>query len=86
VAKLNFSSQVNSLKRYEIIHKTYIEIDEKKTEAAAVSKADMVIVGSTGVNTAPPPPPKIFNANHPFIFLICDNRTNAIVFTGRFVK
>ncbi len=70
-----------------IIHKTFIEIDEKKTEAAAVTKVDMVVVGyGGGGNPPPPPPPKIFNADHPFIFLILDERTNAILFTGRFVK
>ncbi len=86
--KADFSgiSATDSLKIGEIIHKTFIEIDEKKTEAAAVSKVDMVIIGYGGGVSPPPPPPKIFNANHPFIFLIKDNRTNAIIFTGRFVK
>jgi serpin B len=78
-------SSIDSLKIDEIIHKTFIEIDEKKTEAVAVSKVDMVIVGYGGGNP-PPPPPKVFNADHPFIFLIKDNRTNAILFAGRFVK
>jgi serpin B len=79
-------SSIDSLKIDEIIHKTFIEIDEKKTEAVAVSKVDMVIVGYGGGNPPPPPPPKVFNADHPFIFLIKDNRTNAILFAGRFVK
>jgi len=79
-------SATDSLKIGEIIHKTFIEIDEKKTEAVAVSKVDMVVVGYGGGNPPPPPPPKVFNADHPFIFLIKDNRTNAILFTGRFVK
>ena len=77
----------DSLKISEIIHKTFIEIDEKKTEAAAVTKVDMVVIGyGAGGDPPPPPPPKIFNADHPFIFLIVDNRTNVILFTGRFVK
>jgi serpin B len=80
-------SITDSLKIGRIIHKTFIEIDEKKTEAAAVTKADMVVIGyGTGGDPPPPPPPKIFNADHPFIFLIVDNRNNAIIFTGRFVK
>jgi serpin B len=79
-------SSIDSLKIDEIIHKTFIEIDEKKTEAVAVSKVDMVIVGYGRGNPPPPPPPKVFNADHPFIFLIKDKRTNAILFTGRFVK
>lgn len=86
--KADFSgiSSKDSLKIGEIIHKTFIEIDERKTEAAAVSKVDMVVVGYGGGNPAPPPPPKIFNANHPFVFLIKDNRTKAILFMGRYVK
>jgi serpin B len=79
-------SQTDSLKISRIIHKTFIEIDEKKTEAAAVTKVDMVVIGyGTGGDPTPPPAPKIFNADHPFIFMIIDNRTDAILFTGRFV-
>lgn len=77
----------DSLKIDQIIHKTFIELDEKRTEAAAVSKVDMVITGYGGSGEPPPPPaPKVFNANHPFVFLIVDNRTRAIIFIGRFVK
>ena len=77
----------DTLKISRITHKTFIEVDENKTEAAAVTKVDMVEVGYGAVdNPPPPPPPKIFNADHPFIFLIMDNRTGAIIFTGRFVK
>ncbi len=77
-------SKVDSLTIGEIIHKTFIEIDEKKTEAAAIT--EIVIFGYGGGTPAALPPPKIFNANHPFIFMIVDNRTNAILFIGRFVK
>jgi serpin B len=77
-------SRTDALKINKITHKTFIEVNEKTTEAAAVTKVDMVVVGY-GAGGDPPPPPKIFNANHPFIFLIKDNRTGAIVFTGRFV-
>jgi len=86
-ADFNGISNKDSLKIGEIIHKTFIEIDEKKTEASAVTKADVIIIGyGGGGDPPPPPPPKIFNADHPFIFLIMDNRTKAILFTGRFVK
>ena len=76
-------STVDSLKIDQIIHKTYIEIDERKTEAFAVTKVDMMYAG---IAITTPPAPKIFNADHPFVFAILDNRTNAIIFIGRFVK
>ena len=80
-------SETDSLKIGDIIHKTYIDVNEKNTEAAAVSKADMVVIGyGGGANPPPPHPPKIFNADHPFTFLIIDNRTDAILFAGRFAK
>ncbi len=75
----------DSLKIGEIIHKTFIKIDEKETEAAAITKSDIVVSGYSR-GKGPLPPPKIFNANHPFIFMIVDNRTKAILFTGRYVK
>lgn len=77
-------SKVDSLAIGEILHKTFIEIDEKKTEAAAVT--EIVIVGYGGGTPAPLPPPKIVNVDHPFIFMIVDNRTNAILFFGRLIK
>jgi serpin B len=86
--KADFTNMsADSLKINKITHKTFIEIDEKKTEAAAVSKVDLVVIGyGVGGDPPPPPAPKIFNANHPFVFLIVDNRTKAIIFIGRFVK
>jgi serpin B len=61
------------------IHKAYIDVNEEGTEAAA----------ATGVVMRPtmalrlPTPPIIFLADHPFIFLIRDNRSGGILFMGR---
>ena len=49
----------------EIIHKTYIKVDEEGTEACAVTMVDM-IMGISFVE----PKPKIMNVNHPFLFII----------------
>jgi serpin B len=62
------------------IHKAYIDVDEEGTEAAAATA--IMMVGSA-MRQAPPPPPIVFRADHPFLFLIRDNSTGAILFLGR---
>ena len=66
----------------KINHKAYIEIDEEKTVAAAVTTVELMSVTAVG----PVPKPKIFKADHPFIFLILDNKTKGIIFMGRYAK
>lgn len=62
------------------IHKAYIDVDEEGTEAAAATAVMMV---GAAMRQAPPPPPIIFRADHPFLFLIRDNSSGAILFLGR---
>jgi serpin B len=59
-----------------VAHKAFVQVDEKGTEAAAATA-----VGMTA--TALPPQPIEFRADHPFLFLIRDNGTGAILFAGR---
>jgi serpin B len=65
-----------------VIHKAYINVNEKGTEAAAATA--VVMQGSLAM---PPrrdqPPPPVFRADHPFLFLIRDNRSGGILFMGR---
>ncbi|MFV0592351.1 MAG: serpin family protein [Draconibacterium sp.] len=63
----------------QVLHKTWIELDEEKTEAAAATATTIFIRGTT------PVPAKVFNADHPFVFFILENSTNAILFIGRYV-
>ena len=63
------------------IQKTFLKVDEKGTEAAAVS-AMGAAAGAAPFGTPPPPPP-VFRADHPFIFLIRETATNSILFMGR---
>lgn len=63
----------------DAIHKTFISVDEKGTEAAAVTAIPMMM----GV---PPAGPVDFTANRPFIFLIQDIKTGAILFIGRILN
>ena len=57
----------------QAVHKAYIKVDEEGTEAAAVT----VIAVVKGV-----PPRSSFVADHPFMFIIKDERTGAILFMG----
>lgn len=56
----------------DIFHKAYIEVNENGTEAAAST-------GLTIVRAAHP----VFRVDHPFIFIIKDNRSGSILFMGR---
>jgi serpin B len=59
-----------------VLHKAFVEVNEEGTEAAA---ATAVVMGLTAV-AAPPP---VFNADHPFLFLIQEKETGSILFMGR---
>lgn len=61
-----------------VIHKTWFELDEEKTEAAAATSTIMI----KGL----PPSYKVFKADHPFVFCIIDNNTKTILFMGRFIE
>jgi serpin B len=69
------------LKLSKVIHKAFVEVNEQGTEAAAATAETMTLcAGPRG----PEPQPKVFNADHPFLFFIRDRKTNAVLFTGRF--
>jgi serpin B len=79
----NFS-KINKDKKVhldKVIHKTFISVDENGTEAAAATA--VVMQRTTSVSSLDP---KIFNANHPFVFAIVDNSTHAILFLGRLAQ
>jgi len=65
----------------EVIHQAFINVDEKGTEAAA---ATAVVGRLTAIRM--PDKPKVFNADHPFIFCIKDNTTGSILFMGKIMK
>jgi serpin B len=58
----------------------YISVNEEKTEAAAVGAICVVAMSAISEN---PPPPKVFNMNHPFVFLIVSRETQTILFLGK---
>jgi serine protease inhibitor len=62
-----------------ILQKTFVEVKEEGTEAAAVTGMEMVMCGPM-----PAPDPNSFQmiVNRPFLFLIEDNQTGTILFMG----
>jgi len=59
-----------------VIHKAYVDVNEEGTEAAAAT----AVVGVTAIRPEEIP---VFRADHPFLFLIRDNRSGSILFIGR---
>jgi len=64
---------------HKVVHKAFIEVNEKGTEVAA---ATGVVVASP-TSAGPPPKPVVFNVDRPFVFGIRDVQTNTLVFLGR---
>lgn len=62
-----------------VLHKAYVSVDEKGTEAAA---ATAVIVGLTAM----PSSPVELTVDRPFIFIIQDKPTGTILFMGRILN
>lgn len=62
----------------EVIHKAFVSVDEEGTEAAAATAVVMV-------ESAMPGQPAEVTIDRPFIFLIRDIETGAILFVGRVV-
>ena len=59
------------------IQDAYVKVNEEGTEAAAVTT-----IGG-GIATSLPPEPVPFIADHPFLFLIQDDKSGMILFMGR---
>jgi serpin B len=64
-----------------VIHKAFVAVDEEGTEAAAATA--IIMAGAAPRPPRPPEEPKVFKADHPFIFLIRHNATGEILFLGR---
>ncbi len=66
----------------DVIHKAFIEVNEEGTEAAAATVIG-VVATAMPIN---PQEPKVFDANHPFMFYIIDKETRNILFMGQLVN
>jgi serpin B len=59
-----------------VMQKDFVEVNEKGTEAAAVTMYEL----GAAENPLPPPPPFEMIVNRPFIFAICDDYSGVVVF------
>jgi serpin B len=66
----------------DVVQKAFIKVDEQGTEAAA---ATGVTVAAGAETTSTLPPPEI-TIDHPFVYLIRDMQSGAIVFIGQVVN
>ncbi len=60
-----------------VIHQTFIDVQEEGTEAAAATIVEIKENSSSGGGSI------TFHADHPFLYLIKENSTGAIVFIGK---
>jgi len=74
-ANLRGISEEAQLVISEVMHKTYIKVDERGTEAAAVTG---ITIDVTSVG-----PDESFRIDHPFVFAIREKDTQAILFIGK---
>lgn len=66
----------------QVLHRAYVRVDEKGTEAAAATA--VVVVAASAVPRSLHEP-KIFRADHPFLFFIVDRKSGAVLFAGKIV-
>lgn len=59
----------------DVIHKTYIDVNEEGTEAAAVTA---IVFETTSIG-----PPSYIRLDRPFLFAITENSSRSILFMGK---
>jgi len=65
----------------DVIHKTFVDVNEEGTEAAAAT----AVIGRFGGSPRVVTKPVVFRADHPFVFMIRDQRDGGVLFLGRLV-
>ena len=65
----------------EAVHKAFVDVSERGTEAAAATGFALRVAA-----VRRPEPPVVFRADHPFLFLIRDTNTEAVLFIGRLMN
>lgn len=70
-------SPSNNLVLSKVVHKSFVDVNEEGTEAAAATAATMML-------RCAPIPPEAFVADHPFLFFIQHTPTRSLLFCGRY--
>jgi serine protease inhibitor len=65
----------------DVVHKTYVDVNEEGTEAAAVTSVEMRLT-----SVSEPEKPFEMIVDHPFFFAIRDNETGLVLFMGSIVN
>jgi serine protease inhibitor len=65
-----------------VVQKDFVEVNEKGTEAAAVT----MLMEGDALNPEPPPPPFEMIVNRPFVFAICDDLSGVVLFLAAVVN
>ncbi|KAL8182581.1 UNVERIFIED_CONTAM: hypothetical protein K2H54_058415 [Gekko kuhli] len=76
-ASLSGISSAGGLDVSEVIHKSYVEVNEEGTEAAAATGIQIRLTSFVAVK------PVVFRADHPFLFFVVHKGTNLIIFSGK---
>lgn len=80
-ANFNNIYNCNCLQISKVKHKTFIEVNEAGTEAAAVTSVEIIATSvGPGYDT------KQVYINRPFIFIIRERETNAVLFIGKVIN
>lgn len=74
---LSGTNPMGNTRLLDVVHKTYIDVNERETEAAAVTG---VLAGAISMPAEPIP----FRADRPFTFVIYDKTNDVTLFTGEY--
>lgn len=64
----------------KVVHKAFVDVSEKGTEAAAATGLKMMPTAVRPLQNV------VFRADHPFVFLIRDIKSGVVLFAGRLVR
>ena len=63
----------------KVKHKTFVEVDEEGTEAAAVTSVEVTV-------TSAGPKGIVMKVDHPFVLVIRENKSQTLLFMGKIVE